>query len=283
MQGAAAPARRERLTGRLPWPGLGRLVGLAGGEPGGLGILAGAQQPAALARQRLGARGIAPVEAAVGQVAIDGRDALGQQLDLGFGLGDVLPQRRQRGAPLRRLPARVLRRLLRRAVRLRLGARRIGVGAALGQALGAVLVHVAVVGAHGAAAHDPQAVGAGVHQVAVVADQDHRALVVVERAHQRLARIDVEVVGRLVEDQQVRPVEGRQREQQARLLAAREVLRLGVGLADAEAERAELGAPLRLGGVGHQVEHVLVGRLAGGQVVHLVLGEDSRPTILSEA
>ena len=99
----------------------------------------------------------------------------------------------------------------------------------------AVLVHVAVVGAHGAAAHDPQAVGAGVHQVAVVADQDHRALVVVERAHQRFACVDIEMVGGLVEDQQVRPVEGGEREQQPRLLAAGEVLRLGVGLADAEA------------------------------------------------
>ena len=160
------------------------------------------------------------------------------------------------------------------AAPLPLGLARRGIGpAALGEALGAVAVHVAVVGAHGAVAHDPQPVGAGLDQVAVVADQDHRALVVVERAHQRLARIDVEMVGGLVEDEQMRAVERRQREQQAGLLAARQVLRLGVGLADAEAERAEPGAALRLGGLGHQVEHVLVGRLAGGQVVHLVLGE----------
>ena len=117
---------------------LRRLIGLAGGEPGGLRILARAHEPAALARQALGARGVAPIEAAVGQLAIDGRDALGQQLDLGLGLGDVLPQRRQRGALLGRLPARVLRGRLGSAVALGFGARGIGIGAALGQAFGAV-------------------------------------------------------------------------------------------------------------------------------------------------
>jgi hypothetical protein len=43
---------------------------------------------------------------------------------------------------------------------------------------------------------------------------------------QRLAAVDVEVVGRLVEDQQMRSVEGREADQQPRLLAARQILRL---------------------------------------------------------
>ena len=72
-----------------------------------------------------------------------------------------------------------------------------------------------------------------------MADQDDGALIVGERAHQGLAGVDVEMVGRLVQDQQVRAVEGGEREQEARLLAAGEVLGRGVGLVDAEAERAQ--------------------------------------------
>jgi hypothetical protein len=40
--------------------------------------------------------------------------------------------------------------------------------------------------------------------VAIVTDQDYRPAELVERLDQRLARVDIEVVGRLVEDQQVR-------------------------------------------------------------------------------
>ena len=40
-----------------------------------------------------------------------------------------------------------------------------------------------------------------------------------------------------------------------------------------KSERAQLGAALRLGRLGHQVPHVLIGRLARGQLLHLVLGE----------
>ena len=68
-------------------------------------------------------------------------------------------------------------------------------------------------------------------------------------------------------------MEGGERQQQPRLLAARQVLALGVGLVGAEAEGAEPGAPLRLGRLRHQLEHVLVGRLPAGEIVELVLGE----------
>ncbi len=51
-----------------------------------------------------------------------------------------------------------------------------------------------------------------------------RARIVVERRHQRIAAVDVEVVGRLVEDQHARPAEGDEPKQQPRLLAARQVL-----------------------------------------------------------
>ena len=87
----------------------------------------------------------------------------------------------------------------------------------------AVAFHVAVVGFHGAAAHHPQPVGARLDQMPVVADENDGAVVIRQRVDQRLAAVDVEMVGRLVEDQQVRRVKRGQRQQQPRLLAARQL------------------------------------------------------------
>ena len=50
---------------------------------------------------------------------------------------------------------------------------------------------------------DDQPVGHLVEEVAVVADDEDGALELADRSLQRLARPEVEVVGRLVEDQQV--------------------------------------------------------------------------------
>ena len=58
--------------------------------------------------------------------------------------------------------------------------------------------------------------------MAVVRDQDRGAGIVVDRLDQRGAAVDVEMVGRLVEDDEMRPREGRKPEQQPRLLAARQ-------------------------------------------------------------
>ena len=82
--------------------------------------------------------------------------------------------------------------------------------------------------------------------MAVMADQDDRALIVVDRLDQRLAAVDVEMVGRLVEHQDMRPMERGEGEQQPRLLAARQRLAFGIGQLRAEAIGAEPGAPLRL-------------------------------------
>ena len=51
--------------------------------------------------------------------------------------------------------------------------------------------------------------------------EDAGAFVIVDRLDQLGAAVDVEMVGRLVEDQQLRPVKSRQAHQEARLLAAR--------------------------------------------------------------
>ena len=77
-------------------------------------------------------------------------------------------------------------------------------------------------------------------------DQNHRAVEGVERGDEGGAGIDVEMVGRLVEDQHVRRLAGHQREQEARLLAARKRRDLAVRKLRAEAEAAEVGTDLRL-------------------------------------
>ena len=92
--------------------------------------------------------------------------------------------------------------------------------------------------------HQPQAVGAGFDDVAVVADQDDGALVVVDRHDQRFAAVDVEMVGRFVEDENVRGMEGGKREQQPRLLAARQRVAARIGKLRAEAIGTEPGAAL---------------------------------------
>ena len=65
-----------------------------------------------------------------------------------------------------------------------------------------------------------QPVGGQLDHVAVVADEDDRAVIAVQRLDQGLAGIDVEVVGRLVEDQQMRGVAGDQGQRQPRAFAA---------------------------------------------------------------
>jgi hypothetical protein len=94
----------------------------------------------------------------------------------------------------------------------------------------------------GTAIDQHQPVGGQLEHVAIVADQDHRALIFVERLDQRLARIDVQVVGRLVEDQHVRRVARDQRQREPRALAARELADLGRRLRARKAEAAELRA-----------------------------------------
>jgi hypothetical protein len=86
----------------------------------------------------------------------------------------------------------------------------------------------------------------------VVAHQDHGAVVGGQRLDQRLAGFDVEVVGGLVEDEEMGGVEGREEERQARLLAAGEAADLGFRLRGLEAEAGEAGPEFRLVVVGRR-------------------------------
>ena len=74
-----------------------------------------------------------------------------------------------------------------------------------------------------AVAHLDDAPGDLVQEVAVVRDNEDRALEVGERVLDRLARRDIEVIRRLVEDQEVRLRDDELRELEPVALAAREI------------------------------------------------------------
>src|SRR5208337_5346497 len=99
-----------------------------------------------------------------------------------------------------------------------------------GESLLPVAFKIAVVRRHRAASNDPEPVDGRFEQMAVMADDDHRALIAVQRMDQRLPAIDVKVVRRFVKDKEMRGVEFRERKEQPRLLAPRELLARRVGL-----------------------------------------------------
>ena len=83
-----------------------------------------------------------------------------------------------------------------------------------------IIVQIAVEWLDLAVGHQQQPLGGGFDQAAVMADQDHRAVEIIQRRQQFVARIDVEMVGGFVQDQQIGLVQGRQRQHQPRPLAA---------------------------------------------------------------
>ena len=94
--------------------------------------------------------------------------------------------------------------------------------------------------------HDQQ-IDDAVEEVAVVADDDRRALELLQRLFQRVAGPEVEVVGRLVEDQHVGAVDGELRERRPAPLAAGELLHRLLDDLAVQAEAAEQVAHLLLG------------------------------------
>ena len=76
-------------------------------------------------------------------------------------------------------------------------------------------------------------------------DEDDGALVIVERIEQCAAAVDVEVVGRLVEDEQMRRRHRDEIEQKPRALAAGEIGDRGVLLVERQAELRQARAPRR--------------------------------------
>ena len=136
-----------------------------------------------------------------------------------------------------------------------------------------VVLQVALEGRDRAVRDQPQAVGDEADQVRVVGHQHDRAGVGVERLHERLARVHVEMVARLVEEQHLRRLAAHEREQQARPLAAREAADLELGVVVAEAEAAQLGAQPRLVRVRQDAREQLQRRRREVELLGLVLGE----------
>jgi hypothetical protein len=89
-----------------------------------------------------------------------------------------------------------------------------------------------------------------VQEVTIVADDDHRGVVVVEHAFEPADRVDVEVVGGLVEQQHVGPREQRLREQHAQLEPRRHFAHRGrCGASSSMPASDQDAAGARLGGV----------------------------------
>ena len=106
---------------------------------------------------------------------------------------------------------------------------------------------------------DQRAAADRLQQGAVVGDEHHRPLEGRKRVLERLAALDVEVVGRLVEDQDVGAGGDEDRQREAPLLAAGDVverfLHVGAGEEEAAEQVAGLlpGEPsLALGGLEHR-------------------------------
>ena len=102
-------------------------------------------------------------------------------------------------------------------------------------------------------------------------DQDDRALEGGERVLERLAALDVEVVGRLVEDQHVGARGDQDRQREPPLLAAGDVVERLLGVGAGEEEAAEQVARLLAAEPGLALGGVEHGALARGRVG--VLGE----------
>ena len=136
-----------------------------------------------------------------------------------------------------------------------------------------VFVHVAVEGRDRAARDQPQPVGAGFQQIAVMRNKNDRALIFIDRLDQRRAAVDVEMVGRFVHDQQMRPMERCQPHQQARLFAARQFADARVGFHIGKTHLRHAGADLGFRPVHHQRRDMRIGRAIGVEIVDLVLRE----------
>ena len=188
------------------------------------------------------------------------------------------PASRTQRAPLHELRLSLGRRALAlHAARLatRLGARRAGrrlARAALGQP-GEVVVHVAVEFAGLAVGNQQESVAHRPQQRAVVRDQHQAALVSGEGARQRVTHLEIEVIGGLVQQQQVRSSADDHRQRQARALAAGEGADRRVRHRAAEVEVAEVAAQLEFACRGFEVREVLQRGFVGPQLLELVLGE----------
>ena len=107
----------------------------------------------------------------------------------------------------------------------------------------------------------------------VVAHQHDRAGVFRQRLDQRLAAFDVQMVGRLVEDQKMRRVDGGDEQRKPRLLATRQPRHDRFRLLGAQPEARQPRTQAGRGFVRAQPPQVVDGCFVRVKLVHLVLGE----------
>ena len=99
-----------------------------------------------------------------------------------------------------------------------------------------------------------------------MADDQHRAVIVADHFLQQIERFEVEIVGRLVEDEEVRVAGELAREQQAGAFTARQRSDLGLGEARIEQEFPEIAVDVLLG-----AEHVDPVAAVGQHLAHRLL------------
>ncbi len=116
-------------------------------------------------------------------------------------------------------------------------------------------------------------IGDLVHQLRIVRDEQHGALKLGERAYERVAGVHVEVVGRLVEDQELRRVASGEREQEPGTLATGKAGDRRLRPVRVEAEAGELAAHLRGRRAREGAGHVIHRGFGGIQLLRLVLRE----------
>ena len=97
-----------------------------------------------------------------------------------------------------------------------------------------------------AAVYQVEIVGGGADQVAIVRHDNQCAFELNQRFGQRLTHVEIQVVGRFIEQQQVGSLPDDQRQHQTRFFAARETLGVFGHLIALEAEAAEVVAQLLL-------------------------------------
>ena len=119
-----------------------------------------------------------------------------------------------------------------------------------------VILEIAVEVLHPAVCHQQELVGGALEQMPIVGHHQHRAFEVLQRQGQRQAHLQIQMVGRLVEQQQVGLAPGDKRQRQARLLATGEVQHRLVATIAAEIEAAEEIAQGSLALVGGDALHV---------------------------
>ena len=136
-----------------------------------------------------------------------------------------------------------------------------------------VVVQIAVERLDPATVHQIEVIRGGAQQVTVVGDHHHGTLEALQRHGQGVAHLQIQVVGRFIQQQEVRLLPGDEGQHQPRLLAAGEGGHLVQRLVTVEAEAAEVVAQLLLGLVRREAGQVIERGIVQAQGLELMLGE----------